>query len=40
MNSVDQQQSAVKPDESKIDPNYECDQGASLTFTYKEGLVV
>jgi len=27
---------------SKInfDPNYEADRGASMTFTYKEGLVV
>lgn len=23
-----------------FDPNYEADRGASLTFTYKEGLVV
>lgn len=31
---------AVSKSQLMYDPNYEADKGASMTFTYKEGLVV
>ena len=34
------QQSALSKSQITFDPSYEPDQGASMTFTYKEGLVV
>ena len=34
------QQSQMGKSQLNFDPNYEADRGTSMTFTYKEGLVV
>lgn len=38
--AADAQQSQMNKSQISFDPDYEADRGTSMTFTYKEGLVV